>query len=362
MRFIIRPDVTDHAKTKERVRGRAALLLSTLAALGAGAGCGGAPGAGGGLKVKRIAAVAQPPANVAAYFTVYTKEGKPVPDLDTPNFKIYENNKPVSEKKAKRALLETKPVEAQLVLVLLDVSGPYVDGEDFPDIVSATGKLIAAVGKIGQGAVGVFDGEDEIVPMLGFGASNERAAFDAIRKFRPRSRNGNLNGAIVQGIDTLEKQLDAATLPFRYATLVIVTDRGDVAKKVKPETVKKKLADTPVNVEIVAIGPKTNRIELEPLASKDGLFISAEPKDFSKGLAAIGKKLDEVANARYLFSYCTAKREGNHTLILVMETPDDHGRLVYKFNADGFRNGCSAKHRPLFEKPSKGKSKESDAD
>ena len=96
---------------------------------------------------------------------------------------------------------------------------------------------------------------------------------------------------------------------------------------------------------------------------RGGLFISPEPKDFTKGLTAVAKKLDDEANARYLFSYCTSKREGNPTLTLVIETPDDKGRLVYKFNAANFRNGCSAKHRPLFEKPVKGKDdKEGDAE
>ncbi len=298
--------------------------------------------------------MAQPPGNVAAYFSVYTKEGAPVTDLDTPNFKVYENNKLVPEKKAKRALLETKPVEAQYLLVLLDVSGPYVDGEDFPDIVTAVGHLVDTVDKSGQAAVSIFDGEDEVVPMLGFGAPGERAALDSIRHFRPRNRNGNLHGAIVQGLDALEKQLDASTAPFRYATLVVVTDRGDLAKKVPLDTVKKRVAASPVDVEIVAVGPKTKRAELEPL-TRGGLFISPEPKDFTKGLDGIAKKLDAEANARYLFSYCTDKREGNPTVTIVVETPDDRGRLVYKFNAANFRNGCTAKHRPLFEKPVKGK-------
>jgi hypothetical protein len=336
--------VKDTANRNHGVRGRVALVLCLASALAA-AGCASAPGAGGSLKVKKIAAVAQPPGNVAAYFTVYTKEGKPLHDLDTPNFKVYENNKLVSEKKAKRALLETKPVEADYVLVLLDVSGPYVDGEDFPDIVTGIGRLIGVVDKIGQAAVSVFDGEDEIVPMLGFGASNEKAALESIRHFRPRNRNGNLNGAIVQGIDVLEKQLSSATLPFRYATLLVITDRGDIAKKVTAQAVQKKVANTDVDVQIIAIGPKVNVAELTPLASPGGLFTSPDPKDFSKGLTGTAKKLDEVANARYLFSYCTPKREGKHTLTLVIETPDDHGRLMYKFEADGFRNGCAAKHR-----------------
>lgn len=332
--------------------------LAMLSALGVAgtvvSGCADGPGGGGNLRVTKISAVAQPPGNVAAYFSVYTKEGAPVTDLDTPNFKVYENNKLVSEKKAKRALLETKPVEAQYVLVALDVSGPYVDGEDFPDIVSAVGKLVASVEKNGgQAAVSVFDGEDEIVPMLGFGAAGDKAALDAIRKFRPRNRNGNLNGAVVQGLDALEKQLDTATAPFRYATLVVVTDRGDLAKKVPLETAKKRVAASPVDVEIVAIGPKTNRAAFDPL-TQGGLFISPEPKDFTKGLQRIAKKLDDAANARYLFSYCTAKRDGNPTVTIVVETPQDRGRIVYKFNAANFRNGCSAKHRPLFEKPAKG--------
>ena len=347
-------DKAKHEADRNQLLHSIAVAISTLFALAAAAGCADGPGGGGGLRVKTISAVAQPPGNVAAYFSVYTKAGAPVTDLDTPNFKVYENSKLVSDKKAKRALLETKPVEAQFMLVLLDVSGPYVDGEDFPDIVSAVGRLATAVGKSGQVAVSVFDGEDEIVPMLGFGASGEKAAFDAIRHFRPRNRNGNLNGAIVQGLDTLEKQLDSATAPFRYATLVVVTDRGDLAKKVPAETVKKRVAGSPVDVQIVAFGPKPSRVELEPL-TRGGLFISAEPKDFTKGLMAIAKKLDDEASARYLFSYCTNKREGNPTLTLVIETPEDRGRLVYKFDAANFRSGCSAKHRPLFEKPVKGK-------
>jgi hypothetical protein len=349
-------------KNKERARGNAGARVSTLAVLLGALGCAGGPGSGGGLQVKQVTTVAQPPGNVAAYFTVYTKTGQPVTDLDVPNFKVFENDKLVSEKKAKRALLETKPVEAQYVLVLVDVSGPIVDGEDYPDLITAVGKLVGVVEKAGgEAAVSLFDGEDEVVPMLGFGASDPRAALDAARHFRPRNRNGNLHGAIVQGLDALEKQLDAATAPFRYGTLVVVTDRLDLAHKVPVETVKKRVAGSPVDVELVGLGPKADRLQLEPLASPGGLFVSEQPKDFGKGLTAIGKKMNDAAESRYLFSYCSNKRVGHHKLTLVVETQDDRGRIVYDFDADGFRNGCSAKHRPLFEKPA-GKEKEKSAD
>jgi hypothetical protein len=351
------------AKNTQRARGNAGAWVSTFRFLSGtfllGAlGCAAGPGSGGGLQVKQVTAVAQPPGNVAAYFSVYTKEGKPVTDLDVPNFKVFENNKLVSEKKAKRALLETKPVEAQYVLILVDVSGPIVDGEDYPDLITGVGRFVAAVQKAGgEAAVSLFDGEDEVVPMLGFGGADSHAALEAARHFRPRNRNGNLHGAIVQGLDALEKQLASATAPFRYATLVVVTDRPDLAKKVPLETAKKRVAESPVDVQLVGIGPKADRLQLAPLASPDGLYISELPKDFGKGLTAIAKKMSSDADARYLFSYCSNKREGHHKLTLVVETQDDRGRIVYDFDADGFRNGCSAKHRPLFEKPA-GKQKE----
>src|SRR5689334_19355769 len=94
-------------KNKVPRRNDVGARVSTLAVLFGVLGCAGGPGAGGGLQVKQVTTVAQPPGNVAAYFTVYTKTGQPVTDLDVPNFKIFENDKLVSEKKAKRALLET---------------------------------------------------------------------------------------------------------------------------------------------------------------------------------------------------------------------------------------------------------------
>ena len=61
-------------------------------------------------------------------------------------------------------------------------------------------------------AVSVFDGDDEVAPFFGFGAKTETAkVVEAMRKFRPRSRNTNLNGAVFQGLGALKEQLAQAT-------------------------------------------------------------------------------------------------------------------------------------------------------
>jgi hypothetical protein len=341
---------------KKRLRGWMSLALGVSGVLGT-VGCAGGPGSGGSLKVKRIAAVAEPPANVSAYFTVKTKTGEALTDLDVANFKVFEDNKLVSEKKAKRALLDSRPNEAQYVLVLLDVGGPVVDGEDFPDLVTGVGRLVETTSHTADVAVSIFDGEEEIVPMLGFGASGEKAAIEALRHFRPRNRNSNFNGALIQGLDVLEKQLSNATAPFRYATLVLITDRGDLAKKVPLEFMTKRLAATPVSIHVIAVGPKVNPLEMQPIG-KAGLFTSAEGKDFAKGLTLTAKKIEDATAGHYMFSYCSNKREGSHTLTLVVDTQEDRGRLIYKFKADNFKSGCAPKHRPVFEKAEKADDKD----
>jgi hypothetical protein len=321
------------------------------AALLSAAGCGG-PASGGSLRVVKIAAVAQQPANIAAYVSVHDKKGDAVTDLDATDFAVWEDNKLISDKKAKRAMLDVRPMEARYLLILVDLSGPVVDSEDLPDMVAAVGKLAESAGRNAQVAISLFDGEDEIVPMLGFGASGGKAALEALRHFRPRNRNGNLNGAVVQGLDVLEKQLASATAPFAYSALMVVTDRGDLAHKVTAEDLGKRLASTAVSVYVAGVGAKADRKELEPIG-KAGLFVSSEPKDLTKGLSELGKRMEAEGNARYLFSYCTNKRQGDHKLILLVNTGDDLGRITHEFSAGEFKNGCLPKHRPQFDKPAK---------
>ena len=62
--------------------------------------------------------------------------------------------------------------------------------------------------------------------------------------------------------------------------------------------------------------------------------------------------MEAASSSRYLLSYCSPKREGEHKLEIEVRTPgeDDHdsGRLEYRFRADGFTSGCSPKQRPEF--------------
>jgi len=313
------------------------------------------------LQVTKIAAAADAPANVAVYVDVKDKLGRPVPGLAEKNFRVYEDGKLVTTSKGKRTLLEPKQFDSRSVLLLIDMSGPIVDSEDLPELAGAIGDFVDHVGATHDIAVGAFDGNDEVVPFLGYaGTAETKKVTEALRKFRPRSRNANLNGAVYQGLHSLRDRLNQATAAQKAAILVVFTDRGELAHSVSPETLKQGLKDTPAQVWVIGVGEQIHRGELTALG-RSGTFLSNNPKMYKEGFAEVAKKLTADADGRYVFSYCSPKRRGSHKVEVEAVTQKDRGRLMFKFNADGFSSGCSPKKR-LDLAPSAKKKDEKDAD
>ena len=318
-------------------------VLMTVLVLPAVAG-----GCGGTLQVTKLGASAQRPANVALYLSVTDKLGQPVGGLALANFRVYEDKKLISETKGKRALLDTGIASSRSSLLLVDLSGPMVDSEDLPELAKAVGQFVDKVGASQSVAVGVFDGGDEVVTLFGFGAKMETAKLvEAVRKFRPRSRTTNLNGAVFQGLHSLKDQLAQATTDEKGASLVVFTDRGDLAHSVNPSVLEQALKDAPVDVYVIATGEKVSRPEIAAIGHS-GIFISNDPKAFKKGFDQVTAKLATASDGRYIFSYCTPKRKGDHKLRLEVAVPGDTGELVYEFSAESFKAGCTPKKRPSF--------------
>src|SRR5262245_45080521 len=245
----------------------------------------------GTLLVTKIAANADQPANVAVYLDVKDKLGRPIPGLLEKNFRVYEDGKLVTTAKAKRTLLEPKMFDMRYTLLLVDMSGPIVDTEDLPELAKSIGAFVDHVGATHDIAVGVFDGNDEVVPFLGFGGTAEtKKVVDAMRQFRPRSRNGNLNGAVYQGLHSLRDRLKEANAADKTAILVVFTDRGELANSVSPETLKQGLKETPAQIWVIGTGEGINRPELTALG-RSGTFLSNNPKNYKEGFEEIAKKL-----------------------------------------------------------------------
>jgi len=305
-------------------------------------------GCGGSLRVTKLAASAQRPANIAIYLSVLDKTGQPVGGLNPENFRIFEDGKLISEAKAKRALLDPGIVGVHFSLLLVDLSGPLVDSEYLPDLAASVGSFIDKVGAAQDIAVSAFDGSEEVAPFLGFGATSETSkVVDAVRKFRPRNRTTNLNGAVFQGLGALKEEMDKSTADDKKGSLVIFTDRGDLSHSVNAAVLEQAMKDSPVDIYVIGVGEKVNRTELAAIG-RSGIFISDDPKAFKKGFDQVITKLSSASDGRYIFSYCSPKRKGGHDLKLEIVIPGDKGRLTHHFNASGFKSGCSPKKKPNF--------------
>jgi len=319
--------------------------LSLLITVIIGVGCG---TSGGNLKLKVLDAASQPPANVAVYFSVTGKTGEPLAGLKTADFKIYEDGKLVSEKKGKRTLLDLKMAESHTTLVLVDMSGPVVDSEYRPELVRSVSQFVERLSKAHHDvAVSVFDGGDELVPMFGFGAENPHDALEAMGKYKPRDRNGNLNGAVFQGVAALEKQMSSSGAARKQGNLIIFTDRGDLAHKVGADVVSAALDKTPADVYLIATGEGLKKEELAPMARTDA-FYSTKTSELTIGFTQLGKHLESTTAGHYLLSYCSPRRKGEHDLEVEVTTDTETGRLSHHFSAKGFKKGCSPKKRPAF--------------
>jgi len=342
------------------MRPRRLKLSPVLWLAAAAAGC----GSGGSLKVTKISVAADQPANVAVYVDVKDKLGRPIPGLQEKNFRVYEDGKLVTTSKGKRTLLEPKLFDTRYVLLLVDMSGPIVDSEDLPDLTNTIAGFVDHVGATHEIAVGAFDGNDEVVPFLGYaGTAETKKVTEAMRKFRPRSRNSNLNGAVYQGLHSLRDRLNQASAAQKSAILVIFTDRGELSHSVSPETLKQGLKDTDAQIYVIGVGESVHREELAALGRSGGSFLSSNPKAFKEGFAEIGKKLTADADGRYVFSYCSPKRKGSHKVEVEAVTPKDRGRVMFKFNADGFTAGCTPKKQmDLAPKTAAGKKKEGEGE
>jgi hypothetical protein len=312
----------------------AAIVSSALAA-----------GCGESLKISKIGASARRPANVALYVSVADEKGQPVPGLAVDNFRVYEDGKLISAAKGKRALVDASAASGRFALLLVDLSGPVVDSADFPELAESVGRFVEKVGAKQAVAVSIFDGGDSPVPVTPFGVpADPQKVVAAIRKYRPKKRDSNLNGAVFQGLAAIKERLDAGDEPTT-AALVVYTDRGDMAHSVNGQVIEDALKQSPAEVYVIGVGAAVSRPELATIG-RNGIFISNDPKVFRRGFDQVATKITTVGGGRYLFSYCTPKRRNEHLLKLEVDAAGNTGTLEYHFNADSFHAGCSPNKRP----------------
>lgn len=298
------------------------------------------------LKLGLVDSSVRKPSNVAIYFTVDTSRGDPVPDLTPQDFRIYEDGAPVSTLESKQTILQPEVAAVHYTLLLVDMSGSVVESTDVPHLLAAASTFAERVGPYQKVAVYAFDGSPHLAPIAGFGA-DVQAGIRALGTFRPRDPSTNLNGAIVESIKVLDRQMEHASVPLRFGTLVVFTDGTDRAHRVSNDDLHKALEGTDLDVFAIAVGDEIDESEIRRVG-RSGSFTSKKREDIARGFDEIAARIEGYSKRYYLLSYCSPSRAGKHDVEVEANKDGKSGRLRYQFDASGFAPNCDPNTKPAF--------------
>ena len=211
---------------------------------------------GCGLNLRMVDSSVKKPSNVAVYFNVTDAKNVGVPNLTADQFHIYEDGKLVSPFESKQTILNPEVAAVQYTLLLMDMSGSVTNSGQAPVLADAASGFSERVGKTQEVAVYAFDGAKEIHPIVGFttGGGSVQGGINALRNYKPRDPSTNLNGAVIEALAVLSKQMERAQQPLRFGTLVVFTDGTDHAHRVTREELDKALDDVEGQIGVYVIG------------------------------------------------------------------------------------------------------------
>ncbi len=305
----------------------------------------------GSLQVKPLKTSVQKPSNVAIYFTV-ERGDEPVGGLAAEQFRIYEDGKLVSKYESKQTILNPEVAVVHYTMLLVDTSASVTESGSIDAVAAAADGFAARVAKIHQVGVYAFDGGKDLRRITGFSGSEGavRAGLASLKAQRARDPSTNLNGAIVKALGELGKARQRATVPLRFASLVVFTDGTDRAGYVTSEEVRKAIEDADVEVFVIGLGGEVDPRELSSLG-KNGTVFAENDAAVKKAFDDVAQRIENMAKRYYLLSYCSPARAGTHKITLEAVKDGASGSADYEFSASGFRPDCDPGARPAFQVP-----------
>src|SRR5262249_23788635 len=235
---------------------------------------------GCGLNLRMVDSSSKKPSNVAVYFNVTDHKGVGVPNLTADQFHVYEDGKLVSPFESKQTILNPEVAAVQYTLLLMDMSGSVTNSGQAPVLADAATGFSERVSKTSEVAVYAFDGAKEIHQMVGFtaGGGSVAGGINTLRNYKPRDPSTNLNGAVIEALATLSRQMERAPQPLRFGTLVVFTDGTDHAHRVSRDDLMKALDDVgaQISVFVIGVGAEIDPGELHSIG-RSGTVLSKNP-------------------------------------------------------------------------------------
>ncbi len=310
--------------------------------------------------------VTSAPSKVSLFFSVDTCKGTPVPALKVDSFELTEDDKPVSTFESRMTLQPKGQQFRMYSLLLLDLSGSILESGSFPALADAAkqyvDQVLAARAEGQRVAVYTFDGRAGLTPLVEFG-TDPAALKSAIERLKERQcttradcaqfadrkscsgwlcvdNSTNLHGAIVSGIDRLERELQTEPdISFKDSALVVFTDGTDQAGRVTREAAVAKIRSSRPHVFAIGLGGEVDEPAMRQFG-RDGYQSANDAGQLSFAFQEIASRIVGMATRFYLLEYCSPKRGGTHTLAVKVTADGVTGGLTRRFDATGFGSGC----------------------
>lgn len=311
------------------------------------------------LTVTRINSDEKKPNNVWVFFTVEDGE-EPVAGLEAGDFDIYEDGKLVSQYESNQVIQNPEVAAVMYTMLLLDMSGSVTESGESDTIVDAAEIFSSKVGATQKVGVYAFDGSEDITPVVQFTEAKGSidGGLEGLRTYKAKDPSTNLNGAVMQGLQQLDKDLGKDKRPLKFGTLVVFTDGTDRASRVTQEDMLEEMGkEEYANFQIFVIGVG-GEIEEDALSEigRDGTELATDDEKVRESFERVAERIDKQAKRFYLLSYCTPARSGEHTVQISATRTNDKGKkdgsgsLEYAFSADKFGPppACDPNRKPAF--------------
>lgn len=299
-------------------------------------------------EVRSLGVFAQKPANVAAFLAVDDGD-EPVTDLEAHQFRIYENDVLLPPERSAQLLLDRDLVAAHRLLLLVDLS--TAESAEREALIKGLGNFVAGAGRHQPISVLAFDGGPKPIAIAHFErGATDTASLANIRNFPRRSKQRNLNVAVIDAVQELEALLAAEKKPIRVGTLLVFTRGPDLAGRVGETELRAALEKLDHDLFLVLVGAETTGT-LDALLGEQGLIRAQSADTVPIAFEEAAMAVNTAHERRYLLAYCSPSRSAHTRLRVEVEFGDREGttksgEIHAEFDASGFGPGCDPTATP----------------
>jgi hypothetical protein len=305
----------------------------------------------GGARISELAIGANKPSNVAAFVSV-TRKGKPASGLPASSFTVTENGQPINAETSKLQLIDPAHYAAFHTVLLVDLSQSTQ-----PAARQQLAKAAAAFvrrSRLGQPVtVLAYDGSDKVrlideYPFDAHATAPEQV--EPLVSLVPGDSSRNLRGAVAQGLEILNRRLDASTHTVKLGTLAVFTRGPDLAGRFAEKDLDEALKGNTNRLVLIDVnGDKQD--DTGERVSEAGAVHAQSGDTLPIAFEEAATLVDGLREQYYLISYCSPSRAGQRKLEVTVSVPDAEGKddtdtFTSSFDATGFTADCDPQHVP----------------